>query len=72
MMTVYGVYDNDEHGDHGRYFRDLREARQEFNGVTTGRLDRITITTPITKDLVISLLNQENYAVEYETIAKKE
>jgi hypothetical protein len=71
MLTVYEVFDNRLDGDQGRYFRNLKEARQEFAGVERGRIDRITIRTPITKDLVIALLNQEGYAVKQETIAEK-
>lgn len=64
MMTVYEVFDNDIHGDVGRHYRNLKEARVAFAGVVSGRLTRVTIPTPITKDIVIGLLNDEGYAVE--------
>jgi hypothetical protein len=46
MMTVYQLYDNDIHGDHGRYYRNLAEAKADFAGVVAGRIDRIVIPTP--------------------------
>lgn len=69
MMTVYEIYDDNY--PERRFIRNLREARREFASVKSGRLERITIPTPITKDTVIALLNQEGYAAESETIIER-
>lgn len=66
-MNVYEIYDYDT-GSDSRYYRSLKEAKADFAGVTSGRLTKITIQTPITKDIVIALLNQEGYAVEQEEL----
>lgn len=63
-MIVYEVFDADVHGDVGYHYGNLKEARQAWAGVTSGRLTRVTIQTPITKDVIIGLLNDEGYAVE--------
>lgn len=63
-MIVYEVFDADVHGDVGCHYRNLKEARQAWAEVATGRLTKVTIQTPITKDVVIGLLNDEGYAVE--------
>ena len=67
-MTVYEVYDCDVHGDYGRYYRNLKEAKSDFVGVKCGRLTKITIPMPITKETVVALLNHEGFAIEQEEI----
>ena len=67
-MTIYEVYDNYVHGNEGRYYRNLKEAKADFTGVTTGYLAKITIRTPIKKDMIINILNKENYEVSREEL----
>lgn len=71
MMTVYEVFDNDFHGDNGRYFRNLKEAKADFDSVTSGYLMKIVIPTPINKDMIIALLNHEGFALEQEELKVK-